>query len=268
MKVVILAGGVGSRLSEETAVKPKPMVEIGNMPILWHIMMHYSHYGYNEFVIALGHKGEYVKKGFADFAAYSGNMHLDLRRGTTEVENPHALDWKVKLVDTGLHTNTAGRIKRLQPYLDGTFFMTFGDSVSTVNIPELLRFHKGHGKLATLTAVHPPPRFGQLVLEGNRVADFSEKPLDTAWINGGFAVLEPEICDEYIEGDDSDLAETWERLSRAGELMAFKHEGFFQPMDAQRDKVYLEKLWDGGRAPWKIWDEHARSLDGKVFGQV
>lgn len=268
MKVVILAGGVGSRLSEETVLKPKPMVEIGGMPILWHIMRHYAHYGFNEFVIALGYKGEYIKKWFADYAALAGNVTVHLGRGTVQVEHEEMFDWQIQLIDTGLNTLTAGRIRRLKPYLNNqTFMLTFGDGVSTVNLQELAKFHKSHGRLATVTAVHPPARFGQLVLDGSQVVEFTEKPLDQSWINGGYYVMDPEVLD-YIAGDDVDLHEPSAQLASEGQLMAFQHEGFWQPMDALRDRLYLEKLWDSGRAPWKIWDESCKKLDGQVYAQI
>lgn len=269
MKVVILAGGLGTRLAEETELKPKPMVEIGGMPILWHIMRHYAHYGFNEFVVALGYKGEYVKKWFADYASLSGNVTVHLGKGYVEVENKEVFDWKVQLIDTGQNTNTGGRVKRIIPYVENqTFMMTWGDGVSTVDIPKLLAFHKGHGKLATVTAVHPPPRFGQLVIENNRVSEFTEKPLDTSWINGGFFVLEPEVAG-YVDHEDIDWSrEPMQRMAAAGELMAHQHEGFWQPMDALRDKYHLEKLWASGKAPWKIWDEKAQDNEKLVFSQI
>jgi glucose-1-phosphate cytidylyltransferase len=256
MKVGILAGGVGSRLSEETVVKPKPMVEIGGRPILWHIMMHYATYGFKDFVIALGYKGEVIKRYMADYCALESDMTVDLGTGRVELHGRHRQDWRVELIDTGQHTGTGGRIKRLVPYMGGeTFFMTWGDGVSTVNLRELLAFHKRHGKIATVTAVRPPARFGRLDLEGDRVARFAEKPqLEEGWINGAFFVLEPEVAD-YIE-DDSTMFEQGplERLAKDGQLMAFRHEGFWQCMDTLRDKVRLEQLWESGKAPWKIWD--------------
>lgn len=256
MKVAILAGGVGSRLSEETEVKPKPMVEIGGLPILWHIMRHYSYHGFNEFAIALGYKGEQIKKYFVDYASLSGSLTVDLEQNAV---TPHAkeaaLDWKVDLIDTGISTNTGGRIKRLAPHLGNeTFMLTWGDGVSTVDINKLLDFHRSHGKLATLTAVHPTARFGHLDLHENQVAEFSEKPqTKQGWINGAFFVLEPEVID-YIEGDDTH----WDygpmaQLAKDGQLMAYKHEGFWQCMDTLREKKLLNDLWDSGKAPWKLW---------------
>jgi glucose-1-phosphate cytidylyltransferase len=258
MKVGILAGGVGSRLAEETVVRPKPMVEIGGRPILWHIMMHYSTYGFKEFVVALGYKGEYIKRYMADYCALAPDLRVSLKTGRVE---PHgngeraSEDWVVDLIDTGQQTNTGGRIKRLAPHLgSGTFMLTWGDGVSNVNLTDLLRFHRSHGRVATVTAVRPPARFGRLELEGDRVARFDEKPLSgEAWINGAFFVLESRVFD-YIEGDATQFErEPLERLARDGELMAYQHDGFWQCMDTMRDKVRLESLWAGGDAPWKIW---------------
>jgi glucose-1-phosphate cytidylyltransferase len=256
MKVAILAGGVGSRLSEETVLKPKPMVEIGGYPILWHIMRHYAAYGYQEFVIALGYKGEQIKRYFLDYASLSGSMRVDLGRGTVEDRGERSgLDWKVDLIETGTSTGTGGRIKRLAPYLDGgTFMLTWGDGVSNVNLDALLAFHRSHGKLATLTAVRPPARFGYLSLEGNRVAEFSEKnQTKEGWINGAFFVLEPGVLD-YIEGDDTQWDyDPMQRLSADGQLMAYRHESFWQCMDTLREKKLLDELWASGAAPWKLW---------------
>lgn len=256
MKVGILAGGMGSRLSEETVVKPKPMVEIGGRPILWHIMMHYAHHGFRDFVIALGYKGEYIKRYMVDYCSLSSNLTVRLADGQVQLHDSHEQDWTVELVDTGLHTNTGGRIKRLAPHLgDGTFMLTWGDGVSTVDLRALLDFHRRHGKLATVTAVHPPARFGRLDMEGDRVARFSEKPLEEGWINGAFFVLEPGVLD-YIEGDDTLFEkEPLGRLAADGQLMAWKHEGFWQCMDTLRDKVLLERLWESGKAPWRTWEE-------------
>lgn len=255
MKVGILAGGVGSRLSEETVLKPKPMVEIGGRPILWHIMMHYATYGFKDFVIALGYKGEYIKKYMSDYCSLSGDMTVDLGSGRIERHGRRREDWRVELIDTGQGTGTGGRIKRLVPHMGGTFFMTWGDGVSTVDLRALLAFHKGHGKIATVTAVRPPARFGRLDLEGDRVARFAEKPqLEEGWINGAYFVLEPEVAD-YIDGDSTMFEQgPLERLAREGQLMAFRHEGFWQCMDTLRDRVRLEQLWESGAAPWKIWE--------------
>lgn len=256
MKVAILAGGVGSRLSEETEVKPKPMVEIGGKPILWHIMMHYSYYGYKHFVIALGYKGEVIKKYMVDYCSLNSDLTVNLRTGEVKIMGGYKPDWTVELIDTGVPTATGGRIKRLKPYLDnGTFFLTWGDGVSDINLHDLLRFHKSHGKLATLTAVRPPARFGHLELDGDQVVEFSEKPqTKEGWINGAFFVLEPGVFD-YIDGDDTQFErEPLERLAKDGQLMAYKHTSFWQCMDTLRDKKRLEELWQTGRAPWKIWD--------------
>jgi len=255
MKVAILAGGVGSRLSEETQVKPKPMVEIGGRPILWHIMMHYAHYGFKEFVIALGYKGEVIKKYMVDYCSLNSNLTVNLKDGRVKIHDGYKADWTVELVDTGMPTLTGGRIKRLAPYLgNGTFMLTWGDGVSDVNLHELLTFHRSHGKLATLTAVRPPARFGHIELQGGQVADFSAKPQTReGWINGAFFVLEPGVFD-YIDGDDTQWErEPLERLAKEGQLMAYRHMSFWQCMDTLRDKVLLEELWQGGNAPWKIW---------------
>lgn len=257
MKVAILAGGVGSRLAEETEIKPKPMVEIGGKPILWHIMMLYAFYGFKDFVIALGYKGEQIKKYMVDYAALNGNLKVNLRTGKIDMQSGFRPDWNVELVDTGIPTLTGGRIKRLQPYLGNeTFMLTWGDGISDVNLRELLAFHRSHGKLATLTAVRPPARFGHLTFEGDRVASFEEKPQTAeGWINGAFFVLEPGIFD-YIEGDNTQWEkEPMERLAADGQLMAYKHTSFWQCMDTLRDKKLLEELWARGNAPWKVWDD-------------
>ncbi|MCS6840403.1 MAG: glucose-1-phosphate cytidylyltransferase [Roseiflexus sp.] len=256
MKVAILAGGVGSRLSEETEVKPKPMVEIGGRPILWHIMMHYAYYGFKDFVIALGYKGEVIKKYMVDYCSLNSNLKVNLRSGTVEINGGYRPDWNVELIDTGIPTNTGGRIKRLAPYLGNeTFMLTWGDGVSDVNLHALLEFHRSHGKLATLTAVRPPARFGHLELDGDRIVEFNEKPqTGEGWINGAFFVLEPGVFD-YIDGDDTAWErEPLQRLARDGQLMAYKHTSFWQCMDTLRDKKLLESLWQSGKAPWKIWD--------------
>jgi len=256
MKVAILAGGVGSRLSEETVLKPKPMVEIGGHPILWHIMRHYDHYGFREFVVALGYKGEHIKKYMVDYGALSGSLTIDMARGDVRPHGKVPMEWTVDLVETGQSTLTGGRIKRLQPYVqDSTFMLTWGDGVSNVDLGRLLDFHRSHGKLATVTAVRPPARFGRLEIAGDRVTEFTEKPqLGEGWINGAFFVVEPGIFD-YIEGDQTQWEhEPLERLASDGQLMAYKHEGFWQCMDTLRDKVLLENLWQGGNAPWKLWE--------------
>jgi glucose-1-phosphate cytidylyltransferase len=255
MKVGILAGGVGSRLSEETVVKPKPMVEIGGRPILWHIMMHYSHFGHKDFVIALGYKGEYIKRYMVDYCSLNSDLVVDLKKGKYRANGAHEQDWRVELIDTGQKTNTGGRIKRLAPYLgNSTFFLTWGDGVSTVDLDALLAFHKRHGRLATVTAVRPPARFGRLEIEGEQVVSFEEKPqMSEGWINGAFFCLEPGVFD-YIAGDETQFEkEPLERIARDGQLMAYKHDGFWQCMDTLRDKVRLEALWDSGQAPWKLW---------------
>jgi len=255
MKVAILAGGVGSRLSEETTVKPKPMVEIGGRPILWHIMMHYSHYGHKDFYIALGYKGEVIKKYMVDYSSLNSNLTINMKSGEVKMHEGVKPDWEVHLIDTGMTTNTGGRIKRLAPYIGKeTFMLTWGDGVSDVNLDELLKFHRSHGKLATLTAVHPTARFGHLDLDGNKIIEFSEKPQTReGWINGAFFVLEPEVFD-YIDGDDTQWEkEPLEGLARDGQLMAYKHVSFWQCMDTLRDKKLLEDLWANGNAPWKIW---------------
>lgn len=256
MKVAILAGGVGSRLAEETEVKPKPMIEIGGKPILWHIMMHYSCYGYRNFAIALGYKGEVIKRYMADYCSLNSNLTVETKSGAIKVHDGSAQDWTVDLIDTGMTTMTGGRIKRLAPYLGNeTFMLTWGDGVSTVNLDDLLAFHRSHGKLATLTAVRPPARYGHLVFEGQRVSEFTEKPqIGEGWINGAFFVLEPEVLD-YIDGDQTQWEkEPLERLAAEGQLMAYTHEGFWQCMDTLREKHLLNSLWDSGKAPWKIWE--------------
>ena len=256
MKVAILAGGVGSRLSEETESKPKPMVEIGGRPILWHIMRHYSTFGFNEFVIALGHKGSYVKKYMADYSALESDLTIDFGTGGVRQHSAVRLDWRVHLVETGIRTDTGGRIKRLEPWLGNeTFMLTWGDGVSNVNIKELIDFHRSHGKVATVTAVRPPARFGHLEFNGDQVVEFSEKvQTKEGWINGAFFVLEPTVFD-YIEGDRTHFEkEPLERLAKDGELMAYRHHGFWMCMDTLRDKVRLQQMWDAGDAPWKTWE--------------
>lgn len=254
MKVVILAGGFGSRLAEETATVPKPMVEIGGKPILFHIMSLYGHHGFNEFVVACGHLGHVIRDYFSNLNYTHSDYTISLKDGRRTIVNPVALDWTVSLVDTGSFTMTGGRLKRLKDWLgDETFMCTYGDGVANLDIGALLAFHKAHGELATLAAVRPPPRFGTLALDGDRVADFSEKaPASEAWINGGFFVFEPSVLD-YISGDDTLLErEPLTNLAREGRLMAFRHDGFWQPMDTLRDRRYLEELWSSGKAPWAI----------------
>ena len=257
MKVAILAGGVGSRLAEETEIKPKPMVEIGGRPILWHITKHYYHYGSTDFVIALGYKGEFIKKYMVDYCSLNGDLRVELKSGKVQSQGTHVPDWRVDLVDTGVSTLTGGRIKRLAPFIGNeTFMLTWGDGVSDVDLKKLLAFHRSHGKLATLTAVRPPARFGHLVFDGDRIEQFSEKPqTGEGWINGAFFVLEPQVFD-YIDGDETQWErEPLEQLSRDGQLMAYRHTSFWQCMDTLRDKKLLEDLWHHGGAPWKLWED-------------
>lgn len=258
MKVAILAGGVGSRLAEETVLRPKPMVPIGGRPILWHIMKHYEHYGLNEFIIALGYKGEVIKQYMVEYCQLNSDLTVDMQSGKilNHANGRARVNWKVHLVDTGQNTMTGGRIKRLAPYVGNeTFMLTWGDGVSNVDLRELLAFHRAHGKLATVTAVRPPARFGRLDLDGDQVVQFSEKPqIGEGWINGAFFVLEPQVFD-YIEGDQTQWEkEPLERLAREGQLRAYKHSSFWQCMDTLRDKHLLETLWESGNAPWKIWE--------------
>lgn len=258
MKVVIFAGGYGTRLSEETTVKPKPMVEIGGRPILWHIMKMYAHYGLNDFIICCGYKGHIIKDYFLRFQQLASDFTIDLNTNEVQITKCNSEDWKVTLVDTGIGTMTGGRLKRVRDYLgDSTFCLTYGDGVSNVDIPALIRFHDSEGAIATLTAVQPPGRFGVFHLDGGqkRITRFREKPQsEDAWINGGFFVLQPEVMD-YIEGDET----VWEQepltnLTNEGQLCAFRHSGFWHAMDTLSDKNTLERLWQSGAAPWKIWD--------------
>ena len=256
MKVAILAGGFGSRLAEETEIRPKPMVEIGGRPILWHIMKHYAHHAFNEFVIALGYKGEEIKRYFLDYNNLSGSMTVNLAGGTVELSSRECEDWIVHLMDTGTETHTGGRVKRLEAWLnDGTFMATYGDGVSNINLNELLKFHRSHGRVATVTAVRPPARFGGLEFDGDAVVSFTEKPqIGEGWINGGFLVFEPAVFD-YLEGDESSLeADALERLAADNQLVAYRHEGFWQCMDTMRDMRLLQSLWHSGNAPWKVWE--------------
>lgn len=256
MKVVILAGGLGTRISEETSIRPKPMIEIGGRPILWHIMKHYSHYGFKEFYIALGYKGEMIKRYFLDYYMLNGSMSVDLKNGDIEVHNKECDDWVVHLMDTGQDTLTGGRIKRLENWLCGeTFMVTYGDGVTNLDLGALERFHHTNGKLATVTAVRPPARYGGLVFDGPLVSEFTEKPQSgEGWINGGYLVLEPEVL-KYLPDDQAILEMNGlEALANAGQLAAYKHDGFWQCMDTLRDLKLLENLWQSGNAPWKSWE--------------
>lgn len=255
MKVGILAGGHGTRLAEETEIRPKPMVEIGGMPILWHIMMHYFKYGHKNFSIALGYKGNYIKNWFHDYVAFDGSMTVHSATADIKRYSNSLPDWTVNLVDTGPETLTGGRIKRLRPWLgESTFMLTWGDGVSNVDLDALLDFHRSHGKIATMTAVRPPARYGHIEFVGDRVVDFNEKPQSAeGWINGAFFVLEPAVHD-YIDGDDVMFEhEPMRRLAADGQLMAYRHDSFWQCMDTLREKHLLQKLWEGGQAPWKTW---------------
>ncbi|WP_316786214.1 glucose-1-phosphate cytidylyltransferase [Pedobacter frigiditerrae] len=258
MKVVILAGGLGTRLMEETEARPKPMVEIGGKPILWHIMKIYEAYGYNDFVLCLGYKAQSIKEYFLNYYLYNSDVSIDVSKNKVDVHFSNSESFKVTLIDTGVTTNTAGRIKKIQKYVaDETFMLTYGDGVADIDINELLRFHKSHGKLATLTSIQTPGRFGNIEMdEEGKVQHFVEKPQgDGMWINGGFFVLEPGIF-KYLEDDVEDVQ--WENkplkeIANDGELAAYKHHGFWKPMDALRDRIELEKLWNSGEAKWKIW---------------
>jgi glucose-1-phosphate cytidylyltransferase len=255
MKLVILAGGYGTRISEETSLRPKPMIEIGNKPILWHIMKSYTAYGITEFIICCGYKGYVIKEYFANYFLHMSDVTIDMQTSQTIVHQKHAEPWKITLVDTGVNTMTGGRLKRIQDYIDeDNFCMTYGDGLSDVNISDLVTFHKIHKRMATLTAIQPPGRFGSLLFDGDKVSAFQEKPKgDGAWINGGFFVLNSKVFDR-IE-DDSTIFEQKPMMSLAadGELIAFKHDGFWAAMDTLRDKNLLEELWDSGKAPWKKW---------------
>ena len=256
MKTVILAGGLGTRLAEETGVKPKPMVEIGGRPVLWHIMKHYSASGFNEFVVALGYKGEMIKRYFLDYYPLYGDLTVDLASGTVAADNDECEPWVVHLADTGAGSMTGGRVLRLAKVLgDEPFMLTYGDGVSNVDLNRLLEFHRSHGKLATVTAVRPPSRFGGLVFVGEGIAEFTEKPqIGEGWINGGFMVFEPRVF-EYLKDDSTVLErDVLEALAGQGQLMAYRHEGFWQCMDTIREVQMLQSLWQEGSAEWKTWD--------------
>lgn len=254
MKAVILAGGLGTRISEETESKPKPMIEVGGMPILWHILKLYSAHGVNDFIICCGYKGYVIKEYFANYFLHMSDVTIDLSQNSIEVHQKKAEPWKITLVDTGEHTQTGGRIKRIADYVQEDFCMTYGDGVGSVDIGAAIDFHRKHGKMATMTAVQPPGRFGALEFDGTNIKSFIEKPQgDGGWINGGFFVLNPKVIN-LIEGDET----LWEkqpleRLAKRGELEAYFHHGFWQPMDTLRDKNHLEELWASGKAPWKLW---------------
>ena len=255
-KVVILAGGLGTRISEESQLRPKPMIEIGGRPILWHIMKIYTHFGFTDFVICVGYRGYMIKEYFANYVLHSSDVTIDAATGAIEFHQKAREPWRVTLVDTGADTMTGGRVKRVRSYLDPdeTFFMTYGDGVANVDIGALLAFHKSHGKAATLTSVVPPGRYGALELEGDIVGRFIEKPPgDNAWINGGFFALEPSVLDRIAADETPFEGEPLTGLARDGELMSFRHGGFWQPMDTLREKNHLEELWATGHAPWKVW---------------
>lgn len=255
MKVIILAGGLGTRLAEETEIKPKPMVEIGEKPILWHIMKHYARYGFNEFVIALGYKGEIIKRFFLEHSTLQGSFSIDMQKGIVTPRSAVHEDWKVHLVETGTESSTGGRIGRVREYIGNErFMMTYGDGVSNVDLNALLAVHEKNRRIVTLTAVRPPARFGGLVFDGDLVREFTEKPqIGEGWINGGFMVMEPQVF-EYIEADSTNLeVDVLEKLAAEHQLAAYHHEDFWQCMDTLRDKKLLEQLWDQGNPPWKTW---------------
>lgn len=256
MKAVILAGGLGTRIAEETHLRPKPMIEIGGKPILWHIMKMYSAYGIQDFVICCGYKGYVIKEYFANYFLHTSDVTFDMAHNRMEVHQRHAEPWRVTLVDTGEHTMTGGRLRRVAPYLQGedSFCFTYGDGLSDVNIAQLVDFHHRHGKLATVTAVLPPGRFGALMREGDTVRGFAEKPLgDSGWVNGGFFVLSPQVLSWIADDATSWEQEPMNQLAHSGQLQAFEHTGFWQPMDTLREKNLLETLWLSGQAPWKSW---------------
>ncbi len=255
MKVVLLAGGLGTRIAEETEIKPKPMVEIGGYPILWHVMKIFGSQGFNEFFVALGYKGDYIKRYFLDYYNFSGNISIDFATGKTEFSDKEHEDWKINLIDTGAESMTGGRVKRLQPFLkDSTFMVTYGDGVGDIDLKKLLEFHKSNGKLATVTAVRPPARYGELLFNEDDTVNFKEKPeAKENWINGGFMVFEPKVF-EYLRDDSSILEkQALEKLSEEGQLAGYKHNGSWQCADTLHDKRLLENLWKTENAPWKIW---------------
>jgi glucose-1-phosphate cytidylyltransferase len=255
MKAVILAGGLGTRLAEETVLRPKPMIEIGSKPILWHIMKVYATFGITDFVICLGYKGYMIKEYFANLALHTSDVTIDLASNRVDLHQTQSEPWNISLIDTGEHTQTGGRLRRIRQHLgSGSFCMTYGDGLADVDVAELIKFHRAEGCLATVTAVRPPGRFGRLDLDGNRARGFQEKPRgDGDWINGGFFVLEPAALDAIADDDTLWEKDPMQDLAAAGQLAAFRHGGFWQPMDTLRDKTLLEELWAGGRAPWKLW---------------
>ena len=255
MKVVILAGGKGTRIAEETTTRPKPMVEIGGRPILWHIMSIYAAHGFNDFIVACGYRGELIKEYFASFFLHHSDFVINLRDGSRDLLTANGPDWRVSVVDTGLDTMTGGRVRRLKGLVgDGTFMVTYGDGLGSVDMQALLAFHRSHGKLATVTAVRPPARFGSLAISGDQVREFAEKPqTGEGWINGGFFVFEPGIFDHLPDDATSLEQEPLEQVASRGQLMAFRHDGFWQPMDTVRERQLLESLWASGGAPWKVW---------------
>jgi glucose-1-phosphate cytidylyltransferase len=255
MKVVILAGGFGTRLSEETDARPKPLVEVGGHPLLWHIMKHYAAHGFDEFFVAAGYKSEFIKRYFMEYSSLNGDLTIDIGKARIEARSEPAEEWLVHVIDTGDSTGTGGRVGRLRDYLgNATFMATYGDGVSNVDLRALLQFHRAHGRIATVTAVRPPARFGGLVFDGDLVSDFTEKPqIGEGWINGGFLVFEPALFD-YIAGDATSLeADALERLAEDRQLAAYRHDDFWQCMDTLRDKRLLEALWESGEVPWKVW---------------
>jgi glucose-1-phosphate cytidylyltransferase len=255
MKAVLLAGGLGTRISEESASRPKPMIEVGGKPIIWHIMKMYAAHGINEFIVCCGYKGYVIKEYFANYFLHQSDVTIDMATNNIEVHHKKAEPWKITLVDTGEETQTGGRLKRVADYVDGDFCMTYGDGVGSVDLTGLLKFHASHGKLATMTAVQPPGRFGALQLNGNKIESFVEKPQgDGGWINGGFFVLNPKVLEQISSDNTLWEQEPLRNLAKQGELQAFFHSGFWQPMDTLRDKTHLESLWASGKAPWKMWE--------------